>query len=107
MSRGKLHWLVLLAGLLHAAPSLAATITVVQRNRSFSVASVSIAAGDTLHFTNEDEFDHQMYVDSRGFTYESDEQEPGTGIDITFPTPGSFTVQCHIHPRMALHVDVH
>lgn len=88
-------------------PAQAATITVTQQNRSFSVPTVSIAVGDTVHFLNQDDFAHQMYVVSPAFGFDSDEQDPGQGTDIRFTVPGTYTVHCHIHPRMALRVDVH
>lgn len=80
--------------------------TVSQQGRAFRVKDVAIARGDTLRFTNDDEFIHQIYVTSPAFTYESDEQPPGETVDVRIPVTGSFEVRCHIHPKMLLHVDV-
>lgn len=80
--------------------------TVIQRYRAFSEARVAIARGGILHFSNEDDFTHEIYVESPDFSYESDEQEPGTIVSVRFPDAGHFVVRCHIHPKMHLDVDV-
>ena len=86
--------------------SAARMVTVSQSSRSFAVAAVRIQRGDTVHFTNDDKFDHQIYVDSPSFKFESAEQAPGSAKDVTFTTAGTFDVQCQIHPRMHLAVTV-
>ncbi|MBV9749431.1 MAG: hypothetical protein JO157_11515 [Acetobacteraceae bacterium] len=93
--------------LLPAALALAAeVVTVSQHGRAFLMRDVHIARGDTVHFTNDDDFTHQIYVSSPSFSYESAEQPPGEAVDVRFPSAGLFEVRCHIHPKMLLHVDV-
>lgn len=99
--------LALAACLASAAAAAGGVAMVSQQKRAFNVASLRIAAGDTVHFTNEDTFIHQIYVHARGLTFESDEQPPGTSVDIRFPTAGTFEVRCQIHPKMLLVVDAH
>ncbi len=95
------------AVLLPAALALAAeVVTVSQHGRAFVVRDVHLAQGDTLRFTNDDDFTHQIYVSSPSFSYESAEQPPGETVDVRFPSAGLFEVRCHIHPKMLLHVDV-
>ena len=93
-----------------AALSLSAvaanTVVVAQKARAFGTGQLQVTRGDTISFDNEDKFTHQIYVESPTFTYESDEQPPGTHVDVTFPKTGLFEVRCHIHPKMLLHVDV-
>ncbi|WP_428489642.1 hypothetical protein [Rhodopila sp.] len=85
----------------------AGMVTVSQQNRAFTVDRLQLARGDTIRFSNDDKFRHQIYVESPSFTFESDEQAPGTAVDITFPQAGLFQVRCHIHPKMLLQVEVH
>ena len=85
----------------------AGMVTVSQQNRAFSVAGLQLRPGDTVHFSNDDRFRHQIYVQSPSFNFESDEQAPGTTVDIPFSRAGLFEVRCHIHPKMLLPVDVH
>jgi hypothetical protein len=57
-----------------AGASLVSAATVhliVQRGRAFAVKSIAIAAGDTLHFGNEDSFIHQIFVDSPNLQFDS------------------------------------
>jgi plastocyanin len=94
---------------LFALPLCAATsqsTTIVQANRAFAISAISIARGETLRFSNEDGFTHQIYIETPQFTFESDEQEPGQTVSVTFPASGHFAVHCHIHPKMHLDVDV-
>ena len=84
----------------------AATHRIVQKGRAFGVGEITISRGDTLLFTNEDEFLHQIYVASGGMTFDSNEQAPGQTIDVNFPSAGTFAVRCHIHPKMLLTVRV-
>lgn len=88
-----------------AAASAAGITTVAQRGRAFAVAAVQVARGDTVHFVNDDAFVHQVFVQSPGFKYESEEQEPGQALDIRFTSAGTFAVRCHIDPKMVLQVE--
>jgi plastocyanin len=80
--------------------------TIVQSGRAFHPGEVTINQGDTLTFSNRDEFIHQIYVKSDAMTFDSDEQPPGEDVLLKFPTAGTFEVHCHIHPKMALTVHV-
>jgi plastocyanin len=97
-----------LAVLLLAATSAlaAASYQIAQRGRAFAMSQVTIAQGDTLLFTNDDEFLHQIYVDSSLINFDSNEQPPGQTIAVRFPVRGTFPVRCHIHPKMLLTVQV-
>jgi plastocyanin len=79
---------------------------IVQTGRAFHPTEVTIQHGQTLDFSNEDEFIHQIYVDTEGFNYDSAEQSPGQVFHIAFPAAGTFAVRCHIHPKMLLTVHV-
>jgi len=80
--------------------------TIVQNGRAFHPTEITINHGEALSFSNQDEFIHQIYVDSAGFKYDSAEQPPGETLQINFPDAGTFPVRCHIHPKMLLTVHV-
>ncbi len=84
----------------------AETVTIVQSDRTFRPGEVTISAGDTLAFSNQDEFIHQIYVDSEAIIFDSAEQPPGETVTVQFPAAGDFEVHCHIHPKMRLVVHV-
>ena len=76
---------------------------VIQKGRHFTPPEITIKAGDSLTFTNDDEFIHQMYSDGQ---FDSDERKPGQALTQVFPRAGTFEVRCHIHPKMKLVVHV-
>ena len=80
--------------------------TVVQSGRAFHPGEIAIARGDTLTFSNRDEFIHQIYVSADAMHFDSDEQPPGQTVVVKFPVAGTFAVRCHIHPKMNLTVQV-
>ena len=80
--------------------------TIIQNGRAFHPVEVTINHGETLDFSNQDEFIHQIYVDTPGLNYDSAEQPPGETFHIAFPDAGTFSVRCHIHPKMLLTVHV-
>jgi plastocyanin len=96
---------LLLAALLSplaVLPAFAATI-VVQKGRAFRPAEISIARGETVTFTNDDSYIHQVYVTG---LFDSEEKAPGENLNETFPDAGTFQVRCHIHPTMKMTVRV-
>jgi plastocyanin len=77
--------------------------TVIQSGRAFHPAEVTINRGESLTFTNNDEFIHQIYVTG---LFDSDEKSPGENLTQSFTQTGTFEVHCHIHPKMKLVVHV-
>ena len=84
-------------------PGGRSTHTVVQSGRAFHPAEVTINRGESLTFTNNDEFIHQIYVAG---LFDSDEKSPGENLTQSFTQAGTFEVRCHIHPKMKLVVHV-
>ena len=93
------------AGLPWAALA-SAVVEVAQKNRTFAVREAEVAPGTILHFTNEDDFPHQIHVTGPGLDIDSPLQNSGQAVDITFPAAGTFEVRCGIHPRMRMSVHV-
>lgn len=76
---------------------------VVQKGRAFHPAELTVSHGETVTFTNEDSYLHQIYVDG---LFDSDERAPGENLKEVFTTAGTFHVRCHIHPTMKMTVVV-
>jgi len=95
--------LALAALLLAATPVLAATTVVVQKGRAFRRTAITIARGDSVTFTNDDSYIHQVYVEG---LFDSAEKAPGENLNETFADSGTFQVRCHIHPTMKMTVHV-
>jgi plastocyanin len=77
--------------------------TIVQQGRTFRPGEITINKGESLTFTNKDEFIHQIYVQD---LFDTDERSPGQNVTEVFPQTGTFEVRCHIHPKMKLVVHV-
>ena len=96
--------LLLLLLLLPAAATAAEGDRVIsQKGRVFRPGEVTISRNESLTFTNEDSFIHQIYVNG---LFDSEEKGPGEVINESFPRTGTFQVRCHIHPTMRLIVHV-
>ena len=107
MSGGRIAASLIFAAALGAGAALADDAhTIVQAGRAFKPLEVTINHGDTLTFSNRDEFIHQIYVKSDAMTFDSDEQPPGQDVPLKFTAAGTFQVKCHIHPKMLLTVHV-
>jgi plastocyanin len=103
---------LLVAALVAAAPSLAlaqgaaaptaiagsAPATVEIRNMRFEPAMLTIAAGTTVTWVNDDESPHT--VTDRGKLFRSAALDAKDNFTYTFATPGEFTYFCTLHPMM-------
>jgi plastocyanin len=85
----------------------AATITVAQHGLQLSKASVTLAKGDRIVFTNEDDVIHNIHIFGPG-DYEKDLglQKPGATLNYTFDKTGQYRVRCNIHPSIKMAVTV-
>ena len=81
-------------------------IRISQKGRAFNLKEITVERGDVVHFGNDDEFIHQIFIKSSDFSFDSDESMPGDTIDVKFTKPGVYEVHCHIHPKMGLVVTV-
>jgi plastocyanin len=77
-----------------------------QAHRRFIPAALTITTGTVVHFVNDDNVTHHVYVDSPEMQFDSGEEPVGKSVDVTFAKPGVFTVLCAIHPTMHLKVTV-
>ena len=93
---------IIIAGLaLLAAPissALAADHQVSIKSFKFSPAQITVAAGDTITFTNEDGAPHTgTALDGSFDTGRLNKGESGT---VTLSSAGTFEFKCNFHPNM-------
>jgi plastocyanin len=86
--------------------ALAADVTVSQRNKTFSTQQVQLKVGDRIVFMNEDSVTHNVYSLTKGLEFEIKTQEPGKSDTVRFDRPGVALVECAIHPKMKVSVQV-
>ena len=94
------------AVLVRAAPALTRDLTITQKNKAFSEREVKIAIGDSLTFTNADDFTHNVYSATKGMEFDLRTQPPGKSSTVKFEKAGTLTVECAIHPKMRLSLHV-
>jgi len=71
---------------------------VVMRNTAFDPDSLTINAGETVTWTNEDSAAHTVVGDNGEF--ESAELANGDTFSFMFDQAGTYTYHCSIHPSM-------
>lgn len=82
-----------------AIPARAATTHTVEiKGFSFSPATLTIAAGDTVTFVNKDAAPHT--ASDRGGAFDTGRLKKGQSAQITFSSKGKFNYFCRVHPRM-------
>ncbi|MSP47995.1 MAG: hypothetical protein EXQ95_01585 [Alphaproteobacteria bacterium] len=81
-------------------------MVVEQKDLGFRPERVEIQVGDSLIFTNEDNFGHNMHSASPGAAFDLGRQAPGTRVPYVYRRAGTFEVFCRIHPKMRLSVVV-
>jgi plastocyanin len=90
------------------ATSAATTITVGQHGMRFARTSASLAKGDRIIFTNEDDVIHNVHILGPGNDDSKDLglQKAGATLSHKFDRTGTYRVRCNIHPSMRMVVNV-
>jgi cytochrome c peroxidase len=89
------------------APAAAQEVAVGQRNKQFTRDQMTLKAGDRIKFVNDDAVAHNIFVTGPGDkTRNSGVQEPGESATLAFDAPGTYGVECGIHPEMRMTVEV-
>jgi len=84
--------------LLATAAKAATTHNVTIKSFKFDPADITIAAGDSITFTNEDGAPHTA-TDANG-AFDTDRLNKGGAATLTFASAGSFDYFCKFHPNM-------
>lgn len=77
-----------------------------QFNKNFSLEQLSIKVGDTVNFTNQDPFFHNVYSLSSPYFFDLGSYPKGEYRSVLFDKPGVIDVECAIHPQMRLTIKV-
>jgi plastocyanin len=72
---------------------VATTEVTMAKSYRFDPETIEIEAGQTVTWTNEDNFTHTVQVDGQ----EDHEVEPGESVSITFDEPGTYHYVCTLH----------
>jgi plastocyanin len=90
------------------AVEAATTVTVGQHGMVFTQSSASLAKGDRIVFTNEDDVIHNIHIFGPGNDDSADLglQKPGATLTYRFDKTGAYRVRCNIHPSVKMAVNV-
>lgn len=100
-----------LVTMLLSATASAADYTIAQNDKTFKkggekVENITIQAGDTVHFKNEDPFFHNIFSLSDLKTFDLGSYPAGESKAVTFDEPGEAEIECAIHPEMYMVIEV-
>ncbi len=99
--------LLCVISLISLAPlTLATEFDVGQLNKKFSIKRLSVKVGDTVNFTNQDPFFHNIYSLSEPFFFDLGSYPKGQSKSVSFDQPGVVDVECAIHPKMHMKITV-
>ena len=90
-----------LAGIVNAAE-----FEVGQKNKQFTKDKLTIKVGDSVKFTNQDPFFHNIFSLSELKTFDLGSYPKGEFRTVTFDQPGTLDVECAIHPNMHMVIEV-
>ena len=113
MSIASLALAVFIAGALQAAKTVkaesqaaqASTAEVKIDNFSFGPATVTVPAGSTVTWTNNDDVPHVVTSDDNKM-FKSKALDTDDHFSFTFTKPGTYNYYCAIHPKMTAKIVV-
>ena len=73
-------------------------------NFSFGPETITVSAGTTVTWTNDDDVPHVVASDDK--TFQSKALDTGDRFSHTFTKPGVYNYFCEVHPRMTAKVIV-
>lgn len=86
--------------------AFAAEVEVGQKDKQFTKKNVTIKSGDSVKFTNQDPFFHNVFSLSDLKTFDLGSYPKGQSKSVTFEKKGTYDIECAIHPNMQMKVKV-
>lgn len=84
----------------------AAEFEVGQKDKQFTKKSLTVKVGDSVKFTNSDSIFHNVFSLSDLKTFDLGYYPKGESKSVTFDEPGTYNVECAIHPHMQMIIKV-
>ncbi|MCL8016416.1 cupredoxin family copper-binding protein [Streptomyces sp. AS02] len=107
--QGAVLALSVLLGLVFVVPggqASAATYRVTMSGYAYSPATLTIPAGSTVTWTNQDTAPHDVKTTSGPAAVHSPMLNKGGSWSFTFTTPGTYAYYCTVHPNMTARIVV-
>jgi plastocyanin len=77
-----------------------------QKNKAFSVKKLTVKVGESVKFTNDDAFAHNVFSLSAAKSFDTGSFGAGQSKSVTFDKPGKVEVECAVHPDMRMDIEV-
>lgn len=77
-----------------------------QKNKKFTVKKMKVKVGDKVRFTNQDRFYHNVFSLSEIKSFDLGSYRRGKYKEVVFDKPGKVEVECAIHSRMRMEIEV-
>jgi plastocyanin len=77
-----------------------------QTDKQFTKSNLEIKVGDTVKFTNNDSFFHNVFSLSDIQMFDLGSYQKGESREVVFETLGEVEVECAIHPDMHMTIKV-
>lgn len=77
-----------------------------QKGKEFTAKTLDIKVGDSVKFTNDDPFQHNVFSVSDAKQFDLGSYPQGQSRSVTFDKPGVVEVECSIHPNMQMVINV-
>lgn len=98
--------LITSAAAMGGAQAFAAEHVVDQKDKQFSVSHLSVRVGDKVAFKNADAYFHNVFSVSEAKTFDLGSYAQGKAKSVTFDKEGEVEIECAIHPKMKMVVEV-
>jgi plastocyanin len=95
-----------LALALAAGQALAAEHVVSQKGKSFSMKKLTVQAGDSVRFVNDDPFAHNVFSLSDIKSFDLGSYGLGLAKSVLMDKSGIVDVECAVHPDMKMTIEV-
>lgn len=89
-----------------AGQAVAAEHVIGQKNKAFAVSTVDAKVGDDVLFLNDDVVFHNIFSLSDAQSFNLGAYGPGVSRKMKLEKAGKIEVECAIHPRMKMVIDV-
>jgi plastocyanin len=100
-------YLLMISGFVVSVLAAGQSHVITQKDKTFSVPELTVKAGETIVFKNDDDVTHNTFSQTPGFEFNSKTQAPGTEHSVNFDKSGTVEVRCAIHPKMKTVIHVH
>ena len=87
-------------------PAWAGEHVVSQKGKTFSVKKMTVSAGDSVKFVNDDPFAHNVFSLSDAKSFDLGSYGQGLAKSVVLDKPGTVEVECAVHPDMRMVIEV-